>query len=191
MHRVNSSPLRYPDAGFENPESTRATRRATPGQAAAYQHEVTLGVQHAGAYGLVLVVEGDDVKSDGLRHGQDDRQDPNGGDLHHGQQRDAHPLNPAPGRHGSVPGTQKHSVMATESAPATPPKPVKQSVSEADQNVKELTSRDDQLFILNIQYLYFCNASKQTGPLLAGGGGLSVGGLCFPRNQHLLTCLFH
>lgn len=104
---------------------------------------MTLGVQHAGAYGLVLVVEGDDVKSDGLRHGEDDRQHPNGGDLHHSQQRDAHPLNSAPGRHGSVPGTQKHSVMVTESAPVTlfslhgdTPKPTKQSVGKADQNVK-------------------------------------------------------
>lgn len=93
---------------------------------------------------MVPVVEGDDVESDGLRHGEDDRQHPNGHDLHHCQQGDAHPLNSAPGRHSSVPGAQKHSVTVTESAPAaffsflhgSTPNPTNGSVSNADQNVK-------------------------------------------------------
>lgn len=69
----------------------------------AYQHEFTLGVQHAGAHGLVPVVEDDDVESDGLWHGEEERQPPNGHDLHHCQPWDPHPLNSAPGRHSSVP----------------------------------------------------------------------------------------
>lgn len=31
-----------------------------------YQHEIALGVKHTGAEGLVPVVEGDNVKADGL-----------------------------------------------------------------------------------------------------------------------------
>ena len=80
--------------------------------AAAYQHEFALGVEHAGAHGFVPVVKDDDVESDGLWHGEEERQHPNGHDLHHCQHGDSHPLNSAPGGHSSVPtrrNTQKHS----------------------------------------------------------------------------------
>lgn len=71
----------------------------------AYQHEVTLGVKHAGADGFVPVVEADHVEADRLRYGQEERQHPDRHDLKDGQQRDAHSLNSAPGCHGSVPAS--------------------------------------------------------------------------------------
>lgn len=38
----------------------------------AYQHEVSLGVKHAGAYSFVPVVEADHVKADSLWYCQDE-----------------------------------------------------------------------------------------------------------------------
>lgn len=70
---------------------------------ATYQHEVTLRVEHAGAKSLVPVAEDDDVEADRLRYGQKKGQHPDGHDLKDGQQRDAHPLNPAPGCYSPVP----------------------------------------------------------------------------------------
>lgn len=52
---------------------------------------------------MVPVAEMDNVEADRLRYGQEEGQHPDGQDLKDGQQRDAHSLNPAPGRHGPVP----------------------------------------------------------------------------------------
>lgn len=139
MHRANSSPHRYPDAGRLN--ASPATARAAAAVVVAYQHEFTLGVQHAGAHGLVPVVEDDDVEPDGLRHGEEERQHPDGHDLHHGHHGDPHPLNSAPGRHGSVPAhtNTPNGAQATHSLSpqhGSTPNPTKRSVSKADQNVK-------------------------------------------------------
>lgn len=48
-------------------------------------HEVSFGVQHAGAVGVVSVSEGDDVKADGLGNGQDQRKHPDGYYLDDGE----------------------------------------------------------------------------------------------------------
>lgn len=69
----------------------------------AYQHEVTLGVEHAGAQGLVPVVEADYVEANRLRYSQEECQHPNRHNFYDCQQRDAHSLNSAPGCHGPVP----------------------------------------------------------------------------------------
>lgn len=76
-------------------------------------HEVSFGVKHAGAYGLVPVAEGDHVEDDRLGYGQDERHQPNGHDLDDGEQGDAHPLHPAPGRHGPVPVAQEDERRST------------------------------------------------------------------------------
>lgn len=69
----------------------------------AYIHEIALWIKHASAQGGVAEVEGDHVETNGLRHGQDERQHPNGHDLDDGEERDAHSLHSAPGCYGSVP----------------------------------------------------------------------------------------
>lgn len=76
----------------------------------AYLHEVALGVKHAGAYGLVPVVEADHVEADSLRYSQEECQHPNRHDLNDCQQRDAHSLNSAPGCHSPVPVKDRHSL---------------------------------------------------------------------------------
>lgn len=38
----------------------------------AYHHEVSLGIEHASAQGVVVVGEGDHVETDGLRDGQEE-----------------------------------------------------------------------------------------------------------------------
>lgn len=78
----------------------------------AYLHEVVLGVKHAGAYGLVPVVEADHVKANSLRYCQEKWQHPNRHNLKDCQQRDAHSLNSAPGCHSPEPVKERHSVQA-------------------------------------------------------------------------------
>lgn len=78
----------------------------------AYHHEVALGVKHAGAYGLVPVVEADHVKANSLRYCQEKWQHPNRHDLNDCQQRDAHSLNSAPGRHSPVPVKERHDTQS-------------------------------------------------------------------------------
>lgn len=68
-----------------------------------YLHEVSLWVEHAGAKGDVGVVERDNVKNNSLGHCQYARQHPYYYDLDEGEERDAHPLHSAPGRHSPVP----------------------------------------------------------------------------------------
>lgn len=75
----------------------------------AYQHEVTLGFKHAGDHGYVAVFEVDHVEADSFRYCQDEGQHPNSCNLNDCQQRDAHSLNSAPGGHGSVPVTGRHT----------------------------------------------------------------------------------
>ena len=69
----------------------------------AYHHEASLCFKHAGAFGLVPVVEVDHVETDSLRYCKEERQQPNSRDLYDCEQRDAHSLNSAPGGHRPVP----------------------------------------------------------------------------------------
>lgn len=74
------------------------------------QHEVRLWSEHAGVESLVSVRERDNVKTNGLWDGEEEREDPDRHDLKDSEGRDAHPLHPAPGSHRTIPvdaeGTQ-------------------------------------------------------------------------------------
>lgn len=85
-----------------------------------YLHRRTLGIEHAGAKGLVSVVEGDDVEADGLGYGEDEGQHPYGQDLKDSQQGDAHPLDSAPGGHRPVPVEDGHVVRGQRSTHSNP-----------------------------------------------------------------------
>lgn len=74
----------------------------------AYLHELRLWVEHAGAHGGVGVVEADHVKNDGFRNRQDEGENPNGHDLHDGEQRDADSLHSAPRCYSPVPVQLQH-----------------------------------------------------------------------------------
>lgn len=87
-----------------------------------YLHGRTLGVEHAGVKGLVPVVESDDVEADGLGDGEDEGQQPYGHDLEDSQQGDAHPLDPAPGGHRSVPVEDGHVVRGQRLSHSRTPK---------------------------------------------------------------------
>lgn len=69
-----------------------------------HSHEGRLGLQHAGLYGNVIVVEGDHVEADGLRHSQHHGQQPDRHDLHRCHRGNTCALNPGPGRHRTIPG---------------------------------------------------------------------------------------
>lgn len=72
-----------------------------------YLHELGLWVEHAGAYGGVGVVEGDHVKNDGFRNGQDEGKNPNRHNLDDSEQRDADSLHSAPRCYSPVPVTEQ------------------------------------------------------------------------------------
>lgn len=61
------------------------------------------GVQQADPQVIALVVHGDHVECHGLRHGQDDGQEPDQDDLNGHPLRNADPFDPAPRGHGAVP----------------------------------------------------------------------------------------
>lgn len=67
-------------------------------------HEGRLGLQHARCYANVLVVKGDHVEADGLRHSQHQGQQPDRHDLHRCHLGNAPGLHPWPGCHRSIPG---------------------------------------------------------------------------------------
>lgn len=71
-----------------------------------HSHEGSLGLQDAGPKGDVMAFEGVYGEAYGLRHGEDNGQQPDYSDLYRRYRGNAVALNPGPGRHSTIPANK-------------------------------------------------------------------------------------